>query len=304
MPRRSERLTKKQATVIKPKEGKADKTVKHLKDEVAPDFSRFINTPLLLLALVKKQFDDISLNFAFRSVINGICVDEIPITQADLENAYILLKDNESNWENVLMTVFPAAIKHGNTDLCEWLIEHGAPLNKLSVSKWTLLHLAMLWEQVEIAEILLKHGANANAIANNKPPIALSCMDRYNELVDVLLKYGADLNARNSLGNTALHLVHWINTKFLTKLVNSGADINAPNIDGQTPLHLTATRADCITDLKAFVDFGANVWAVDNEGKTALDLVHESTWLMPDTKKERVRILKEAMEKNKPQSSY
>ncbi|KAG6623080.1 ankyrin-like protein [Phytophthora cinnamomi] len=95
--------------------------------------------------------------------------------------------------------------------------------------------------QLQMARLLLEHGADVNA-ANTATATPLHhAMRRYDlELMDVLLAHGADVNLRNRFGDTPLHQaarlalfpIMW------QKLLEHGADLTAEDRGGKTPMEL------------------------------------------------------------------
>ncbi|KAM3513127.1 hypothetical protein MY11210_003239 [Beauveria gryllotalpidicola] len=107
-------------------------------------------------------------------------------------------------------------------------------------------------------------------------------MDIVRLLVD---KYAVNINGGDRNRNTALHIIArgnhwWQSAQALPFLLRSGADIERQNSSGQTPLHLTLDKEYFqLGKLGSFhkdvaetlIDAGANVNAVDFEGRSCLD---------------------------------
>jgi ankyrin repeat protein len=115
--------------------------------------------------------------------------------------------------ENSLLLHY--TIIQGLFSATSWLIEHGADLEVRNSSqlndyvvKLTPLHLAVKQNQIEIAELLLKSGANVNAKTKGELEITAlhGAVARGNtDLVRLLLQYDADSNIRDNIGiGTAL----------------------------------------------------------------------------------------------------
>lgn len=150
------------------------------------------------------------------------------------------------------------ALKKSDTDKIKFLLEHGAkPDAKNSFGRTALMELNYTGsrdskdfnKQVEIAGILIEHGADVNAKAGkddgsilaiygsgDNPLLNASNYDNL-ELVRLLIKHGAEVNPRDHKANTPLH-----NALFFRKydvareLISSGANVKAKNVDGETTL--------------------------------------------------------------------
>ncbi|WP_410543451.1 ankyrin repeat domain-containing protein [Wolbachia endosymbiont of Cylisticus convexus] len=74
------------------------------------------------------------------------------------------------------------------------------------------MHFAALEGDLEVAEVLLKHGADVNVKSEQGyTPLHAAAWEGDLEVVKLLLKHEADVNARNlGLGeNTPLHFAAW-----------------------------------------------------------------------------------------------
>ncbi|KAI6075985.1 Ankyrin repeat and SOCS box protein 6 isoform X2 [Aix galericulata] len=133
----------------------------------------------------------------------------------------------------------------GLVTAAEILLEFGADLSfEDPVTYYTPLHIAVLRNQPDVVELLVRHGADINRrdrIHESSPldlaseePERLSCLQR-------LLQLGADVNAADKNGKTALlHAlassdgVQIHNTESIRLLLEGGADVRATTRDGDT----------------------------------------------------------------------
>ncbi|KAM3441590.1 hypothetical protein NHJ13734_002735 [Beauveria thailandica] len=116
-------------------------------------------------------------------------------------------------------------------------------------------------------------------------------MDIVRLLVD---NYAVNINGGDRNRNTALHIIArgnhwWQSAQALPFLLKSGANIESENSSGQTPLHLTLDKEYFqLGKLGSFhkdvaetlIDAGANVNAIDFEGRSCLDCAGYSTDLI------------------------
>jgi len=95
------------------------------------------------------------------------------------------------------------------------------------------------------------------------------------EIAKILIEHGADVNARDQDGLTPLHNTAWTNNGEVAKLlIANGADVNAKDNYENTPLlFFFAVRApfDWEQIPRVLIDNGADVNAKDNRGTTPLE---------------------------------
>ncbi len=111
----------------------------------------------------------------------------------------------------------------------------------------TLLHLAAIWDRVDIARVLLARGVSINAVnTNGHTALHLAAALGHQRFAKLLLEQGALPDYRHgltlgkdpSVGATPLHLAAFCRQPELVKLLLAhGADRTATNRNGQTPLH-------------------------------------------------------------------
>jgi ankyrin repeat protein len=157
-------------------------------------------------------------------------------------------------------TLLHKAISDNKVDAVKLLIESRANIDAADDNnKWTPLHWAVSGggsstnrdeRRLEILEILLKAGANANAPdKDNSTPLHFA-VKRLHEQAEVsavklLLSYGANPNMIDIRGNTPLHdAVEYIGStqqykiETVKMLVQAGTRLDARNKDNKTPLQI------------------------------------------------------------------
>lgn len=119
-------------------------------------------------------------------------------------------------------------------------------LHSFSSDGFTLLGLASYFGHFSIVRFLLEKGANPSTPANNQlkvSPLHSACAISNYEIAELLIKYGANLNAKQMQGATALHSAAHNGKTSLTKLlIDNGADVNSKMENGKTPLAMATER--------------------------------------------------------------
>lgn len=93
---------------------------------------------------------------------------------------------------------------------------------------------------VGVMRVLLKHGADPNALHSEMPPILGAIFYGHNEAAELLLNEGANANAREpTYGHTALMEAARLGRIDLVRLLlERGADPKAKSIDGRSALDM------------------------------------------------------------------
>ena len=145
--------------------------------------------------------------------------------------------------------------------------------------------LAALCEgRVEIAELLLEHGANIDVRETTGKTILLKVLSRRRPLhnlvniVEFLLQHGTDVNARDDTSNllSPLHLAEYGGELAVARmLVKHKANVNSQDTYGKTPLHILSGRQMCsendvVGHALLLLEHGAEVNSRDNENQTPL----------------------------------
>ncbi|KAI3316527.1 ankyrin [Xylariaceae sp. AK1471] len=179
-----------------------------------------------------------------------------------------------------------------NIELLRELLTHGAvDVNRRLANGSTALLMALKNGNVDLVELLIEHGADMSLV-DEKGNGILHCLavgsnttsPARPELIQRLHEAGADVNLRNYKGQTPLHVLSaddiYKDTAaargVIEALLKAGADLEAPDEQGLTPLlsHTCAPRHGASTDaIKLFAAVGARVVGVkDVKGRNALHL--------------------------------
>jgi ankyrin repeat protein len=102
-------------------------------------------------------------------------------------------------------------------------------------------------------------------------------------IIEEALKYNADINLANLLGETPLM---WackndfdVMENFQIQFLEGGADVKAKDREGNTALHYAAmndSKTGAKTLAEILLEFGTDPAAVNNAGKSALDIATEN----------------------------
>jgi ankyrin repeat protein len=127
---------------------------------------------------------------------------------------------------------------------------HSVLTNAQNKQHNTALHLACYSGRVEIAQMLLEHGANTSTKnEQGETPLHLVTRGNYDyqhqgvSIVLLLLARGVDVDTRKNSMATPLHLAAFRGRLKMTKvLLDHGANPHTKNDQGETPLHLAAFK--------------------------------------------------------------
>jgi len=144
------------------------------------------------------------------------------------------------------LDIFEAA-SLGEGDTLLHLIEKDPDqANTYSVDGFTPLGLASFFGHTELVKMLLDKGANPNIAANNQfkvTPLHSACAISNYDIAEILIKNGANVNAKQMQNVTPLHsAAHNGQSKLVNLLIENGADINSKMENGQTPLFMATEK--------------------------------------------------------------
>ena len=126
--------------------------------------------------------------------------------------------------ETAELDVFEAAAL-GNAARLRQLLDADSKLAQArSDDDFTALHYAAFFDGPETAQLLVEHGADVNAFADNElgvHPLNSAAAAGQREVAAILLEHGADPNAPTRLGFTPLDAAHANGDKKLAELLRS-----------------------------------------------------------------------------------
>ena len=181
------------------------------------------------------------------------------------------------------------AAEGGNTIEVRALLDKGADVNH-PVPHWghTALMLAAGKDQLEVVKILLKAGANPNAVAfghGGVPGLAwMFAMDRCNKhwlaMIDAMLAAGVEVNPKTIYLSPLGYAIDENDTVMIQALLNRGAEVNLADSETGDTLLMEAARYSTPEVVQVLIEAGANVNAKNKLGQTALTLADntDNSW--------------------------
>lgn len=154
----------------------------------------------------------------------------------------------------------------------EYLISKGADVKAKNSIGDTPLHAACRRGDESSAITLVTSGADINAI-NNQGQSPFDLAGSNDSLMKALIRNGAHVNLN---AGKLLDAAKYLDWSAMRMLIEAGADVSAKDSDGNTVLHLLSMHpfipsqnvAAMVTDL--LIQHGANVNAVNNKGQTPM----------------------------------
>jgi ankyrin repeat protein len=176
-------------------------------------------------------------------------------------------------------TPLHVASRCGHADVAQLLLEHGADADARDDSKRTPLLRASEYGHVNVARVLLEHGADAEARGRvfwgwfqGWRPLEFASYGGHVEVVQVLLEHGADVKGRDDSNCSALHYAQ--GEEVARFLLEHGADAGALDSNGRLPLH-KAAREGRVGAVRALLEYGMDANARDSINVTPLHLASE-----------------------------
>ncbi|KAK3103216.1 hypothetical protein FSP39_017509 [Pinctada imbricata] len=162
-----------------------------------------------------------------RTALHHACIkDNVEIIQLLLMSGANKYKSNEHGDQPIHESVI-----NGNIPALEELLLAGVDINsRNSITKYTPLHLAVLYEQEHVVEYLLQNNAKVDlptSKSEGEVAIHYAVQVKKPSLIGVLIRYGADINMMNSEGETPFSIaVQHCSFKMARMLISNGCDMN------------------------------------------------------------------------------
>jgi ankyrin repeat protein len=177
----------------------------------------------------------------------------------------------------------------GFYDLVKLLaIKHPRDINAICGRYGYPLFTAISENNVEVAELLLEHGARVDVQGTTGETMLLKVLkQRQSNLVSkvkLLLKHGADVNVRDDTLTSSLHLAESRGELEVAEmLIKHKADVNSENNKGMTPLHIllerwTSNEDDFLNHVRLLFQHGAEVNIRDKNNDTPLHATMRRAW--------------------------
>ncbi|MCY4330854.1 MAG: ankyrin repeat domain-containing protein [Endozoicomonadaceae bacterium] len=149
------------------------------------------------------------------------------------------------------------------------LLKYNIRIDDQNKKNETALHLAIRYRAWDIAEILLKNNANPSIKDKSKwTPLHLAVVqdgqkEKQIKVIKLLCAKGANIDAKNSDGNTPLHLVK--SADIADTLIKLGATMNLRNNDTETPFYVAAHN-DNTKILQVMIDAKVDINEASHRG--------------------------------------
>lgn len=165
------------------------------------------------------------------------------------------------------------AAKMGDLKAVERLLQKGVRADETGQDGVTALAHAVLRNDLALAEMLLKAGADPNGEMEPKTLLQIAARKPTSELLVLLLRFGGRVNGTNADGYSPMFGAALSEkTNNMAILLSAGADINARTRFGSSPL-LEAMRSGTYHSALFLIQAGALITVTNIHGETPLDYV-------------------------------
>lgn len=176
---------------------------------------------------------------------------------------------NCSNLQGV--TPLLIAVKNLNSALVGILLKAGANANAVSADS-SPVHEAVRKNNIPILTQILDGGGKVNSTTpDGKTPLHIAVQSNQVDMIQFLLSRGADPKAKTAQNVSCLHFAAAEGDRLLIdKFISLGNHVNEANANGKTPLHVAAEK-NHLDAIKALLNAGADAKLKDSWGRVAAE---------------------------------
>ncbi|NXG40811.1 ASB9 protein, partial [Psilopogon haemacephalus] len=208
--------------------------------------------------------------------------DWSPLHEASIHGRLLALKNliQQGSAVNVLtadqVSPLHEACLGGHPACASLLIKHGAQVDAVSAEWQTPLFSACVSGSVACLALLLQHGASLHPPSDLASPIHEAARRGHVQCVELLWSQGVDIDRSIPHLGTPLYLAcEGQQVTCARRLLEAGADVNRGK-GSDSPLH-AAARSCSLELVTLLLDFGADTWGKNAEGKRPMELVPPSS---------------------------
>ncbi|CAH1170454.1 unnamed protein product [Phaedon cochleariae] len=218
----------------------------------------------------------------------GMTMEDITKTLREAQNGNkifletVFQKYPDYHWSQIYYkatgdTLLHCAARLGHINIIKYLLSNFVPISVDCKNKddKTALHEASQFLQFESCEVLLRYGAEVNALKRaDWTPLMLACTKTEGEnswkTIKLLLEHGALVNYKNKDGWTCVHLVaRQGNVSVMKLLLQYGLDAKIKTKNGRSALHIAALHGK-LEIVELLLGAGLDIDERDNCGNTPL----------------------------------
>ncbi|XP_004449111.1 ankyrin repeat and SOCS box protein 9 [Dasypus novemcinctus] len=212
------------------------------------------------------------------SLMGDFVSDWSPLHEAAVQGRLLSVRNLiRQGWSVNLITADYVSPLHeaclgGHASCAGILLNYGAQVNGMTTDWHTPLFNACISGSQECVKLLLQYGACPHPESDLASPIHEAAKRGHVECVDVLAAHGGNIDRHISHLGTPLYLAcENEQLACARKLLESGASVNQGK-GLESPLH-AAAKMSCGELVCLLVDFGADIYAQNEEGKRPIELV-------------------------------
>jgi ankyrin repeat protein len=163
------------------------------------------------------------------------------------------------------------AVRRADAPAVRRLLEQRVDVNRPGLDGATALHWAVEQDDLEIAQLLVRAGANARATSRyGVTPLYAACQNGSRPMIELLLEAGADANTATAGETSLMTAARTGAVDALTLLLARGADVNAKEPWQRQTALMWAAAENHAPAVKLLIRHGADLTPRSANGFTAL----------------------------------